>query len=513
MVTNLGHDMLSVAALDTASHTISNASHLQDFASGLTAAALAGLTQRISNDCVGDEFPDILSFEEWTQAVTRGLAQSMVERFIAVRTQQAREMNMKCHGCGKPMEKHKQSSWSRQTPWGEVRIAEDRYSYCRDCRTSARPLHGYLGTGRETWSLIMQEAAVDLATDESCQKAVEKLARHHPGVHMNRSTALRLLHQHGELAREFVAGKLKDALALGRQEAIRHDSAVALEVEYDGGMIPVATLEPLPVETGQIPESTPVHGRPKRRKNCRWEEVKVGLAQVPGQISRLYSVRPTHQLDEAFDDLLALACLKGWTQQTNVRGIADGAHYIRTRMEQVFSDCPFRFILDRPHAKQHLADASKLLAEAAVIKGDADEWYTTALRRLESGRVMHVVNELRRAAHTTNNDGIRRAADYFERNKDAVDYADYRQNGWSSASSEVESAHRHVVQVRMKIPGAWWHPDNVPNILALRMLKANDWWDQYWSQQRQSWKEHARKLAQKMHQRPATRHRNQEKRP
>jgi len=38
---------------------------------------------------------------------------------------------------------------------------------------------------------------VDLATDESCATAVAKLQRHHPGVEMGRTTALRLLHQHG----------------------------------------------------------------------------------------------------------------------------------------------------------------------------------------------------------------------------------------------------------------------------------------------------------------------------
>lgn len=494
----------------TALHTARNHNvQSQDFSSLIT-GALDKLCYEIADDCRSTEFENLLSFEEWTQTFTHDLARSMVEKFVAVRSQQAKGQNMKCKKCGKSMERHRQSSWTRHTPWGEVRIDEDGYSYCRDCRTSARPLHSFLGTGRETWSLIVQEAAVDLATDESCQKAVEKLARHHPGVDMHRSTALRLLHRHGDMARDFVSRKLNEALVEGTQEANRHDAAVDLEVEYDGGMIPVATLEPIPVEQDQTPEKTPVHGRIKRRKNCRWEEVKVGLAQVPGQVSRLYSVRPTHQLDDAFNDLLALACLKGWSQKTNVRGVADGAQYIRTRMEHVFRDCPFRFILDRPHAKQHLSDVSKLLAQATVVK-DADQWYAKALSQLENGRVMHVVDELRRAAEKIENDDIRRAADYFERNKDAVDYADYRKNGWSSASSEVESAHRHVVQVRLKIPGAWWHPDNVPNILALRMLKANAWWDEYWKQQRESWKENAKLLAKKMHQRPAKQLRDQKK--
>jgi len=114
------------------------------------------------------------------------------------------------------------------------------------------------------------------------------------------------------------------------------------------------------------------------------------------------------------------------------------------------------------------------------------------LARLEAGDADQVISELRDAYEAVGNETLRREADYFERNRDAVAYADYRQRGWSTASSEIESAHGHTVQVRMKIPGAWWHPDNVDNVLALRMLKANDgWWDEYCSERRAAWRERA----------------------
>ena len=58
----------------------------------------------------------------------------------------------------------------------------------------------------------------------------------------------------------------------------------------------------------------------------------------------------------------------------------------------------------------------------------------------------------------------------------------------STTSSEVQSGHRHVVQVRLKISRAWWHPDHVDDILALRMLKANGWWDECWDTQRAAWR-------------------------
>ncbi|MCD6499392.1 MAG: hypothetical protein J7M25_13960 [Deltaproteobacteria bacterium] len=117
---------------------------------------------------------------------------------------------------------------------------------------------------------------VDLAADESCQRAVDKLQRHHPGVEMGRTTALRMFHKHGEHALDFIERKLGEALAEAAREG-RREGIVELEVEHDGGMIPVATLESIETPEGQEPEVTLVRGLPKRHKNCRWEEVKLGL--------------------------------------------------------------------------------------------------------------------------------------------------------------------------------------------------------------------------------------------
>jgi hypothetical protein len=122
---------------------------------------------------------------------------------------------------------------------------------------------------------------------------------------------------------------------------------------------------------------------------------------------------------------------------------------------------------------------------------------------MEAGDARCVVAQLRLAAERGANEPLRLEAEYFARNQDAVAYADYRARGWSTASSEVESGHRSVVQVRVKLSGAWWHPDNVKNILALRMLKANNWWAEYWQHRRQRWREQADELR---NTEPRTRH-------
>ena len=48
------------------------------------------------------------------------------------------------------------------------------------------------------------------------------------------------------------------------------------------------------------------------------------------------------------------------------------------------------------------------------------------------------------------------------------------------SSGKVESAHRHVPQARLQLPGACWHPTNVNCMLALRVIRANGWWDDFW---------------------------------
>ena len=52
--------------------------------------------------------------------------------------------------------------------------------------------------------------------------------------------------------------------------------------------------------------------------------------------------------------------------------------------------------------------------------------------------------------------------------------------GLPIGSGEVESAHRYVIQDRIKLPGAWWRLDNPEAMLKLRALRANHLWNNYW---------------------------------
>lgn len=62
----------------------------------------------------------------------------------------------------------------------------------------------------------------------------------------------------------------------------------------------------------------------------------------------------------------------------------------------------------------------------------------------------------------------------------ALGFADTSELLTQTRSGEIESAHRYIVQQRMKRPGAWWRAHNAEHMLALRLNRANRQWDSYW---------------------------------
>jgi hypothetical protein len=63
-----------------------------------------------------------------------------------------------------------------------------------------------------------------------------------------------------------------------------------------------------------------------------------------------------------------------------------------------------------------------------------------------------------------------------------LDYKSVLVAGLSIGSGEIESAHRCVIQIRLKIAGAWWKVENAAKMLALRIVRANGDWEKHWAQ-------------------------------
>ena len=74
----------------------------------------------------------------------------------------------------------------------------------------------------------------------------------------------------------------------------------------------------------------------------------------------------------------------------------------------------------------------------------------------------------------------RAALRYLENRPDQLDYPAAIRNGLPVGSGLIESAHRHLLQSRLKLSGAWWTLPHAHAMCQLRVCRSNNLWDDYW---------------------------------
>lgn len=280
---------------------------------------------------------------------------------------------------------------------------------------------------------------------------------------------LRVVEQRAHEAERYVAERLQEAALAYKEPIMRRPGVDEMLVELDGCEIRTGTL--VPAGTG---EKSEVRGLDKRKRNEEWRDVRVGFARPLTEMTRTY-VAAMADYNVVTDQLFSAAVDRGLSERTQVVGVADGGNGLREALDAKFAG--MRFILDRPHFNGHLYET----ADAMGLDGSArEEWVAAAVVECEVGKAPVVVEALR----DFEGRGAARArclSNYLDRFSDAVDYEKARASGYPTGSGEVESAHRYIPQKRLKIPGACWAPDTINPMLALRIMRENEWWEPFWA--------------------------------
>ena len=103
------------------------------------------------------------------------------------------------------------------------------------------------------------------------------------------------------------------------------------------------------------------------------------------------------------------------------------------------------------------------------------------LNLIDGGNVSQVIKKLENY-QGPGGKKIENLIDYLVRFQDCVHYEEFKRLGLPIGSGEIESAHKYIPQKRLKIAGATWHPLTINPMLALRIIRANNWWLQFWHQ-------------------------------
>jgi len=247
---------------------------------------------------------------------------------------------------------------------------------------------------------------------------------------------------------------------------------LTLVAEIDGSMIPV-------VDTGAIEEaageSPPADLRKTRRVS--WKEAKLSLVRRADEVEPLFAVTLGDAVS-AGADVKRLADAAGMNERSRVHGLGDGAPWIAEQVERQFGACG-GYLVDFYHVCEYLAAAAKVCG-----KDYPAAWMELQKDRLKTGQLSAVMEALRpyqeQDSTAAQDAPVRQCFRYLQNRSGQFKYQESLAANLPIGSGEVESAHRYVIQERLKLPGAWWKKSNAQAMLNLRVARANYCWDEYW---------------------------------
>jgi hypothetical protein len=248
-------------------------------------------------------------------------------------------------------------------------------------------------------------------------------------------------------------------------------------IEYDGTGVPMVPAE--------------VKGRKGKQKDgsAKTREAKLGC--VFTQTGTDDEGRPERDPEsttfvgaietaESFGErIYAEALRRGLNQAAKVVVIGDGARWIRGLAELHFHQA--LQIIDLYHAKEHVANLSKLLwpNDDKQTNRYRIRWWTD----LEEGKIEKIIREARKEipAHKETAEKVKTEINYLEENKERMRYAAFREQGLFVGSGVVEAGCKTVIGKRLKQSGMEWSVRGANAIISLRCIhlsgRAEEFWD------------------------------------
>jgi hypothetical protein len=299
----------------------------------------------------------------------------------------------------------------------------------------------------------------DFGADDSFAAASKKLKEHY-GIDVPVSAIRIATEEHGEAA----LARQKEGSALPDRPGV-----AVLIAEADGSMVPV-------VETAEAAEGEEPIDRRKTRE-VDWREVRLCLVHEPGSVTPIFGAT-TGSVNEAGERLWECAIDAGAGSKTKFHCLGDGASWITNQVDLRFGT-QAKYLIDFSHLCEYLSAAAEVVA-----RQDKTVWMEEKKNWLKDNRWPEVLEVLRPFLESEtapdNEAPVRACYRYIANRPNFLDYKGALAAGLPIGSGEIESANRYVIQIRLKIAGAWWKIDNAAKMIALRVMRINGEWEGYW---------------------------------
>lgn len=154
--------------------------------------------------------------------------------------------------------------------------------------------------------------------------------------------------------------------------------------------------------------------------------------------------------------------------------IADGAKWIWSWVEMYYPDSVQ--ILDFFHAKEHLCDYAKTrFSDPEAMH----QWIEEQSQMLLNDQVEQVIENIRKPPKKSMAEekvSREKLITYYQGNLKRMKYKTFKDSGYVIGSGAMESAHRTVIQKRLKLSGQRWTKTGAQQILNLRVAAKSDNW-------------------------------------
>lgn len=326
-----------------------------------------------------------------------------------------------------------------------------------------RPFAQSAGVSHRGCSRPLQRTVTDFGADLPFAQVMDKLVEHY-GIILGESTIRHITQCHAQRMHE--ASQLESRTKQSWPSQAGRSAVVI--VEMDGGMVPIVE-----------PDATVKDKR--KGKKLQWKEAKICLAHPQGSKTLAFGGTLQGDVEIAGQKLFACATQAGFGGGTHVHAVGDGAQWIADQIEDQFG-AQGSYLVDFYHVCEYLSAAAAAIAPEPTARVVWMDEQKMRLKTQQAAKVLQALQPYLESAPVADSEApVRQCHRYLNHRADQLDYQNALARELPIGSGEIESAHRYIVQRRLKLPGAWWRAANADHMLSLRLNRANQQWNEYWA--------------------------------
>ena len=219
----------------------------------------------------------------------------------------------------------------------------------------------------------------------------------------------------------------------------------------------------------------------KQSFDTPWREPKVFVITTIDQNGKL-NKESLPIYDCSFGDVQTVSLLGAYLKKlkiweaSNVQIVGDGAPWIWNKVPALLlklgvARSNIIETLDYYHASEHVYQL-----KAYIDKGQQYQLFKQLKQALWEGSIEQIRALLQKGISGVNLDSFT-PYQYFERNKNRIDYQSLRADKRPCGSGVIESGIRRIINLRFKGPSSFWYPENVEKLILMRSIALSGRWN------------------------------------